>query len=70
MDTQRVTLQINSSSPGTEVAAETAAALAAASIAIRDSNLRYSESLLETAFSVSEIHHCLLRICIKALPYV
>lgn len=41
--------QINSTFPGTEVAAETAAALASASLVFKDINLTYSEILLEHA---------------------
>jgi endoglucanase len=55
MDTPRVTLQINATSPGTEVAAETAAALAAASLALREShnsNATYADMLLDTAITV------------------
>ena len=52
MDTPRLTLQINETTPGTEVAAETAAALAAASIVFRASDPFYAERLLDTAMTV------------------
>ncbi|KAG0557318.1 hypothetical protein KC19_11G119800 [Ceratodon purpureus] len=52
MDTPRMTLQINETSPGTEVAAETAAALAAASMVFRASDPDYAERLLDTAMTV------------------
>jgi endoglucanase len=52
MDTPRVTYQINTTSPGTEVAAETAAALAAASMVFQDSQPSYAEKLLDTAMTV------------------
>lgn len=56
MDTPRVTLQINASSPGSEVAAETAAALAAASLAIRgwraNDDATYTNTLLDAAVTV------------------
>nr|XP_024360691.1 endoglucanase 18-like [Physcomitrium patens] len=52
MDTPRTVHQINASSPGTEVAAETAAALAAASIVFKDDDAVYSEKLLDTAMTV------------------
>lgn len=54
MDTPRVTLQINASSPGSEVAAETAAALAAASLAIRGwRDSTYTNTLLDAAVTVT-----------------
>lgn len=49
MTEKRPLTQINSSFPGTEVAAETAAALASASLVFKDINLTYSEILLEHA---------------------
>ncbi|CAK9201104.1 unnamed protein product [Sphagnum troendelagicum] len=52
MDTSRITYQINSNSPGTEVAAETAAALAAASIVFANTDPIYAEKLLDTAMTV------------------
>ncbi|KAG0602002.1 hypothetical protein M758_11G153800 [Ceratodon purpureus] len=52
MDTPRTAHQINASSPGTEVAAETAAALAAASIVFRADDPDYAETLLDTAMTV------------------
>lgn len=52
MDTLRLTLQINETTPGTEVAAETAAAMAASSIVFRASDPLYAERLLGTAMTV------------------
>jgi len=52
MDTPRTAHQINASSPGTEVAAETAAALAAASLVFIDDDPVYAEKLLDTAMTV------------------
>ncbi|GMY07780.1 endoglucanase 8 [Fagus crenata] len=52
MDTPRTTYVVNKTSPGTEVAAETAAALAASSIAFRGSDDKYSEQLLARARQV------------------
>lgn len=55
MDTPRSTLQINANSPGSEVAAETAAALAAASLALRGrlgNDASYADSLLDAAITV------------------
>jgi len=49
MTEKRPLTQVNSSFPGTEVAAETAAALAAASLVFKEINLTYSEILLEHA---------------------
>lgn len=57
MDTSRITYQINSNSPGTEVAAETAAALAAASIVFANTDPIYAEKLLDTAMTVSTHAH-------------
>jgi endoglucanase len=57
MDTPRLTLQINETTPGTEVAAETAAALAAASIVFRASDPVYAERLLDTAMTVIHLHN-------------
>lgn len=56
MDTPRVAFQINATSPGTEVAAETAAALAAAAMVFRDSQPSYAEKLLDTAMTVTMFH--------------
>lgn len=46
MDTPRTLYQINSSSPGTEVAADASAALSSAAIALGESNSSYSKRLL------------------------
>ncbi|OAY77331.1 Endoglucanase 3 [Ananas comosus] len=54
MDTPRTVFKIDSSSPGTEVAAETAAALASASLVFRRSDPSYSKLLLRRAISVFE----------------
>ncbi|KAJ7540384.1 hypothetical protein O6H91_10G012100 [Diphasiastrum complanatum] len=52
MDTPRTLYQVNISSPGTEIAAETAAALAAASIVFNATNATYSAQLLQTSVSL------------------
>ncbi|QHN83030.1 hypothetical protein HN51_059592 [Arachis hypogaea] len=52
MKTKRTVLKIDSNTPGTEIAAETAAAMAAASIVFRDSDRKYSHSLLNKAKSL------------------
>eukprot|EP00253_Pinus_taeda_P009040 PITA_09040 len=52
MDTPRTVYKINKENPGSEVAAEKAAALAAASIVFQKSDLRYSRRLLNTALWV------------------
>ncbi|CAI8609039.1 unnamed protein product [Vicia faba] len=49
MTEKRPVIQVNSSFPGTEVAAETAAALASASLVFKEINLTYSQILLEHA---------------------
>ena len=52
MKTPRTVLEINQNRPGTEVAAETAAALAASSIVFRNVDKPYSEKLLDAAKKV------------------
>lgn len=54
MDTPRNVYKIDENNPGTEVAAETAAALAAASIIFRKSDRSYSNILLDRAIRVFE----------------
>ncbi|KAJ0453629.1 putative cellulase [Helianthus annuus] len=49
MDTQRTVIKIDKNNPGTDVAAETAAALAAASLVFRKSDPNYSKVLLRRA---------------------
>ena len=53
MDTPRTVYKVDPSHPGSDVAAETAAALAAASIVFRDSDPGYSKRLLDRAVAVS-----------------
>ncbi|XP_073010662.1 endoglucanase 1-like [Typha latifolia] len=52
MDTPRNVYRVTAQNPGSDVAAETAAALAAASIVFRDSDPAYSAKLLQTAMRV------------------
>lgn len=66
MDTPRNVYKVSTENPGSDVAAETAAALAAASIVFKDNNPSYSAKLLKTAkkvsmdcLSVSVLNHCL-----------
>ncbi|GMH30875.1 hypothetical protein Nepgr_032718 [Nepenthes gracilis] len=54
MDTPRSVFKIDKNSPGTEVAAETAAALAAASLVFRRTDRAYSAFLLNRAIRVFE----------------
>lgn len=54
MDTARTVFKIDSQHPGTEVAAETAAALAAASLVFRKSDHGYSKRLVHAAMQVFE----------------
>ncbi|KAL8207926.1 hypothetical protein R6Q57_007338 [Mikania cordata] len=54
MDTPRTVLKIDRNTPGTEVAAETAAALASASLVFRKSDRSYSKILLKRAIRVFE----------------
>lgn len=52
MDTPRTVLKIDQSTPGTEIAAETAAALASSSIVFRDLDRAYAGVLLTRAKAV------------------
>eukprot|EP01018_Ginkgo_biloba_P036996 Gb_29204 [translate_table: standard] len=52
MDTPRTVYKITKDNPGSDVAAETAAALAAASIVFRTSDMPYAQLLLKTAVRV------------------
>ncbi|CAK9170351.1 unnamed protein product [Ilex paraguariensis] len=52
MDTPRNVYKVSSQNPGSDVAAETAAALAAASIVFKESDPSYSTKLLQTAMKV------------------
>lgn len=54
MDTPRTLYKITPTSPGSEAAAESAAALAAASIVFKDVDSAYSASLLSHSKSVSQ----------------
>lgn len=49
MKTLRSVLQIDSNTPGTEIAAETSAAMASASMVFRSSNQTYARRLLNKA---------------------
>lgn len=52
MDTPRNVYKVSTQNPGSDVAAETAAALAAASIVFKESDPSYSAKLLQTAKKV------------------
>ncbi|GAA0167618.1 hypothetical protein LIER_22506 [Lithospermum erythrorhizon] len=52
MDTQRNVYKVSPQNPGSDVAAETAAALSAASIVFKDSDPAYSQKLLSAAVQV------------------
>ncbi|KAJ4952006.1 hypothetical protein NE237_028838 [Protea cynaroides] len=54
MDTPRNVYRVSTQNPGSDVAAETAAALAAASIVFKDSDPSYSNKLFKTATEVFE----------------
>lgn len=58
MKTPRTVLKIDQNQPGTEIAAETAAAMAASSIVFRGQDRAYSRRLLNKAKSV--IPHIIL----------
>ena len=53
MDTPRNVYKVSTQNPGSEVAAETAAALASASIVFKDSDPSYSSELLHRAIQVN-----------------
>lgn len=55
METPRTLYKIDENTPGTEIAAETAAAMAASSIVFRSQNRTYSRRLLNKAKLVSEL---------------
>ncbi|KAJ7952209.1 Endoglucanase [Quillaja saponaria] len=55
MDTPRNVYKISSQNPGSDVAAETAAALAASSLVFKDSDPTYSTQLLQTAMKVFDL---------------
>ncbi|XP_061368425.1 endoglucanase 1-like [Gastrolobium bilobum] len=52
MDTPRNVYKVSAQNPGSDVAAETAAALAASSLVFKDSDPSYSSKLLQTAIQV------------------
>jgi hypothetical protein len=54
MTTPRTVLKITANSPGSEVAAETAAALAAASMVFKSSDSSYSTKLVNAAIQVRD----------------
>jgi len=60
MDTLRTVYKIDGSHPGSDVAGETAAALAAASIVFRSRDPAYSRLLLNRAVRVRHFHAWLL----------
>lgn len=60
MDTPRNVYKVSAQNPGSDVAAETAAALAAASIVFKDSDPSYSTKLLHTAMKVNIQTTCVL----------
>lgn len=52
MDTPRNVYKVSAQNPGSDVAAETAAALAASSLVFKDSDPNYSDHLLQAAIKV------------------
>lgn len=65
MKTPRTVLMIDQKNPGTEIAAETSAAMAAASIVFRGTDLSYSRKLLNKAKQVlipSSFSHLLVHL--------
>lgn len=57
MKTPRTVKKIGDGTSGSEIAAETAAAMAASSIVFRPKNRKYSRSLLNRAKTVREVFH-------------
>lgn len=57
MDTPRTLVKIDANTPGTEVAAESAAALSAASIVFHKIDANYSSRLLSQSKSVIKLIH-------------
>lgn len=55
MDTPRTVVKVDASNPGSDVAAETAAALAAASLVFRKADPAYASRLLARAKRVPEL---------------
>lgn len=66
MDTPRTVYKVDTSHPGSDVAGETAAALAAASIVFRSRDPAYSRLLLQRAVSVSRFRFRLFRVGVTA----
>jgi len=62
MTTDRRAYKVDPSNPGSDLAGETAAAMAAASIVFRRSNPAYSKELLRHAYEVSFSYHSTLSI--------
>lgn len=62
MTTDRRAYKVDPSNPGSDLAGETAAAMAAASIVFRRSNPAYSRELLRHAYEVSLSHDSTLSI--------
>ncbi|PWA94043.1 endoglucanase 1 [Artemisia annua] len=55
MDTPRTVYKVSAQNPGSDVAAETSAALAAASVVFKNSDPSYSRKLLQTAINVFDL---------------
>ena len=66
MDTPRTVLKIDKNNPGSEVAAETAAALASASLVFKKSDPTYSKLLIKTAIRVK----LALKLKMRKLQYI
>jgi hypothetical protein len=55
MDTPRNVYKVSAQNPGSDVASETAAALAASSLVFKDSDPTYSSQLLQAAINVRSV---------------
>ena len=68
MTTDRGAYKIDPSNPGSDLAGETAAAMAAASIVLCRSNRAYSSELLRHAYQVFYLTRSLSLLCILRFP--
>nr|GEU95605.1 endoglucanase CX-like [Tanacetum cinerariifolium] len=69
MDTPRVVYNVSAQNPGSKVAAETAAALAAASIVFKKDDSSYSDILLRTAMN-ARIATLWVLLCVRVTAHI
>lgn len=68
MDTPRTAYKVNAANPGSDVAGETAAALAAASMAFRTADGVYAGRLIASAKQVSTVKHFTSCVVLQLMP--